>query len=183
MSKIARIFVNRIEVGTVPADLYEKIVKQAKRDWKLYVSQGFNLVAVAFRFFVDTLRLTPWLWFITSAGLAVLAPDILGDVFAALSKATPAELANEYRKAVMYGPLGVSAMLLAGMAGGFGSKYGFVDRFGEVVGERLRALLEVPAEGSIDVFIVDDEAKAGQASPAEVAAALKLRSMSSLSDE
>lgn len=183
MSKIARIFVNRIEVGTVPADLYEKIVKQAKRDWRLYVSQGFNLVAVAFRFFVVTLRLTPWLWFIASAGLVLLAPDILGEIFAALTKATPAELANEYRKAVMYGPVAVAAMLLAGMLMGFGSKYGYIDRFGEVVGERLRSLLEVPAEGTVDVFIVDDEAKAGQAGPAEVEAALTLRSMSSSTDE
>ena len=155
MSKIARVYLNDVEVGSLPAVQYQRIVKDAKRDWRLYVLQWLNIIGFSLRCAVMCLRLTPWVWFYLSIIALIFAPEELSQVITEYGQATPLEVTRAYAKMVVFGASISAVCLSIIVAIGKSHVYGYVNKFDEAIKNELRRLLEVPTEGEMMVVCSD----------------------------
>ncbi|MFC7522197.1 hypothetical protein ACFQS6_23980 [Xanthomonas populi] len=90
MSKsIARIYVNGIEVGSLPAETYQEIVKSLHKDRRLYlawaVAAAGSIVRLLLKFYSSLPSVVVGLFLL----LAVLTPDTLTGVLTDLRAAAP----------------------------------------------------------------------------------------------
>lgn len=152
---IARVFVNEIEVGALPADQYNKIVKTVRTDRRLYVAQALNYFNVAWRFLVLTLRFVPVLWFIMLVLAEIIQPSSVTDFIASMRQATPAEVNHAICWALGAG--WIFSMVVVTFCMGLGVyPTGVVDEFDGKINRHIRSLLEVPAEGTMTVIVTSD---------------------------
>lgn len=151
---VARVFVNQIEVGTLPAEQYYALVKAARRSRRIWIAQGLNLVATMLRIGVAMLRMVPFAWFVMVVVALGVAPDDLAAVINSVKVGSAEEVVGVLRQAVVIGATLTGVAITGSMAFG-GHTYGYVSRFDEFVGQRLRELMEVPAEGDVFVIVRD----------------------------
>lgn len=71
---IARVFVNDVEIGSLPADQYQHILDAARRNRRLYASQTLNIALTLFRLTTKILRSIPFLLFFIAAFIALTYP-------------------------------------------------------------------------------------------------------------
>src|SRR5690606_23880231 len=93
--------VNGIEVGTLPADMYNSIVKGVHADKRLYIVQAWNWLQAFFRFSATIVLQTCAMILMIAMGLAVFAPSFIADVFEGIQRADPAEFAAGLRTVVL----------------------------------------------------------------------------------
>lgn len=160
MTSIARVYVNQVEVGALPATQYHAVVKQARRDWRLHVLQGFNVAAVLVRFLLTSLRLVPLLWFMVAVLLGIWYPDSITEFVASFPTLSPSQVSQSFQHMLLWSTFvtGVSLMLRAALTGssaGF-QPYGYINMIDRAVSRRIREILEVPAEGDMMVTVTDD---------------------------
>lgn len=166
MTSIARVYVNHIEVGALPAAQYHAFVQQVRRDWRLHICQGLNVVGAIVRFLLTALRLVPYLWFLLATALILWQPDSITEFITALPNFTPSQLSEGFRRILAWSIFftACSSMFritLIGQFSGF-KEYGYVNVIDREVSHRIREVLEVPAEGYMRVEIVDDGAPSEQ---------------------
>ena len=149
---VARVYVNEVEVGALPELQYRQVVVDAWARWDLYGRQALNAVEVGARVAFAVVRLIPWVWFALVAIAAVLIPDQLATVFGTLAKGTPAEFVVALRSGLGGGAL-LSAVAVGGGVALGGLKFGFVNEFDGFIAQRLRQLLEEPADGRLQVRV------------------------------
>lgn len=155
MTSIARVFVNRIEVGAVPLAQYQSIEKRASRDWRLYVAQGFNLLSVSLKFAFAAMLSLPALWLVAAVAWAWLGPDSMLRTLSELGTITPESL-REGVSGLMARSVALTLAFHLLYASVFGfHRYGFKNIFEDDVNRRVREVLEVPAEGNL-FCLVDD---------------------------
>jgi len=155
MSKIAKIHINNIEVGSLPAEEYEAIVKAVKSDWRVYLSQALNILRVALRLAVTVLRLVPWAWFVLLFLAMLAAPTEVTAVISALQKASPEAITHGIQQAIIAGIVLSVAAVFVSVISGNSIAFGFVDHFNQAINQRLRYILEEPAEGDVMVIVRD----------------------------
>lgn len=163
MTSIARIYVNQVEVGALPASQYHSVVKQIRSDGRLYVLQGFNFVEVLIRFLLATFRLVPSMWFLVAVILAIWAPEAITEFVASFQKFSPSEVSQGFQRMLLWSVLfnGVALMAHVGFAAGF-QPYGYINMIDRAVSRRIREVLEVPAEGELMVTVIDDGKSANE---------------------
>lgn len=155
MERIARVYVNQVEVGSLPTDQYNSIAKEARKDVRVWISQGMNVFMATFRFVVDSLRLAPWACFLLSVLLLATSPDLLTHFFTVMATATPAEATKLYGLAVFSGSVMAIFSNLVGIAFGWQSPYGYVNEVDRVINQKVRQILEVPAVGDMTIVCVE----------------------------
>jgi hypothetical protein len=153
---IARVYVNDIEVGALPADLYKKIVKDVYADRRLYVHQAANYLWAAFRLVANSFQIIPYVYLIALFLAEVLSPSIVSTFIGVMRQATPAEMNNYIWEMLGVGLLFSMLVLLFSMTL---SKYpsGITDKFAVQINHRIRSLLEVPSEGALRVIFVSGD--------------------------
>jgi hypothetical protein len=150
---VARVYVNEVEVGSLPAVHYARVVREAWSCKGLYVMQALNIAAVVLRAALAVVRFIPWVWFLALACAAVFAPEALRETFARMSTATPTQLVDAVRQAL--DGAAVLSVVVCGTTVVLGvERFGYVNQFDEVISQRIRRILEVPAEGSMRVSVV-----------------------------
>lgn len=159
MEAIARVYVNNIEVGTIPASQYEKIRQRVRGDWRLYLLQGFNTIKVLIRFSLVAFNQIPWLWFLlTTIGVVFLSDSDWQATINAIKAMSLGDLTSYGRKALVYSwVFNMLALLLAMGFHGSASRYGFVSHFDDAVSHDLRHILEVPTEGDVMVSVTNED--------------------------
>jgi hypothetical protein len=163
---IARVYVNQVEVGSLPADQYRRIVDEVRSevngDLRLYLAQAFNLARCVARFVIFILEFVPFFCFLTLTLLALATPNALTSLLAAISQATPAEMTQGIRMALLVlGGGSTFAFLLVSLIAGHG--FGYINQFSSNIGTRIslriREILKVPADGDMMIKVRDaDEA-------------------------
>jgi hypothetical protein len=149
---IARVFVNSVEVGSLPVEQYQEIVRQTRADKRLYVGQALSALNVLFRFLVKALLMVPVFYFFLFVLLEMGGPSNVTDFITAMRQATPAEVEHAIRMMLGWG-FEFSAVLVFMAYGLGGYSTGYVDPFDVRIAGRIRSLLEVPAEGVLTVEI------------------------------
>lgn len=157
-SSVARVYLNDVEVGSLPSSQYEAIVKDARQDKRLYLRQALNVIATVLRFFINAYRYIPHAWFNLLVIVVIadsLWPGLGSDFMAALMKMTktePKASLDVFRIALFWGFAFTSFSMLLGMASG-SLTFGAVNEFDCAINRRIRAILEVPAEGQMTVVV------------------------------
>ena len=163
MTAIAKIYVNNIEVGSVPADLYLQILNRVRNDYRIKLKQALNIVGTALSIMSAAVNLIPTLCIVSVLMIGVIDPLALIETAKNLATVTPTGLRQAIVK-LLYG-CGTIALIYIGafaaLSGKF-SRYGYRDFQEEEINYRLRHLLEVPAEGGMKVCVVEDKDHAEQ---------------------
>ncbi|EAQ0916014.1 hypothetical protein EYT18_21710 [Salmonella enterica] len=152
--------VNGIEVGAMPLEQYEEIVKSVKKDWRIRV----YTVANSFGIYLKLAR-NLFLTFIRSLGvftslfmiMSLFRPDAeVAAFFREIKSATPEGMAYAFKQiTVMCIVMTVMYYLLRAIFRGE-RKYNSPSKI--AIGNRLREVMEVPTEGVVSVIFVKDGA-------------------------
>ena len=153
---IARVFVNNVEVGSLPIETYRNVVSQVKRSHLIYLRQAWNCVEVLVRLVFNFVKTVPSLALLMLVWLAFFEPQAF-DEMATLS---PREWAAWVRGScnvffIAYLFILGSQFLLTSRV------LGFINIIDAEINSRLRTLLEVPAEGEMRVVEIADDGQHG----------------------
>lgn len=162
-SSIARVYVNRIEVGTLPANTYQAIVKSVRRERRLYLSWVVAAAQACLRPAALFYKSLPS----TVVGLLLILAAIWPDVFTAfitdLKAATPAQITDALRGLLRY--LSLAFMIGFPLLTFFNrGQMHFESPFDRAISHQIRSLLEVPAEGSLTVEVITHPTEAKSSS-------------------
>ncbi|WP_058048815.1 hypothetical protein [Janthinobacterium sp. Ant5-2-1] len=159
-SSVCRVYVNQVEVGALPEQDYRSPVAEAQREVKnerrLYLAQAFNLIGCSYRVAKLTVFLLPLqLFFSVVAGL-LFAPSMMAELLEAMRHASATEVIAAMRTLVQIWVI-ITIFLLFTVAMFSGNWFGYINQFTKAVGERIslriRAILEVAADGVVEVNI------------------------------
>lgn len=157
---VFRVYVNQVEVGALPEQEYRAIVAAAthtvKDDRRLYLAQAFNLVGCIYRLAKGVALLMPLLLFFAGVAGVLAAPGVMADTLTALRQATPTEVIDAMRIIVgVFGGMTIVSLALAACFTGHG--FGYINQFKSAISERIslriRAILEVAADGDVEVHV------------------------------
>jgi hypothetical protein len=156
---IAHVYVNNIEVGALPASQYREICTRSRKTWQLYVLQVLNMIKVVLRMSFTAFRDIPWLYFFLAAlGVVCLADSEWQGIIDAVRGLSLSEALGYARKALLYGwTFNMFAHLTEILLTSSASRYGFTNHLDAAIGQELRRILEVPAEGDVMVIVINDE--------------------------
>lgn len=147
---VLRVSVNGIDVGSVPSGIYDSIVVEVRRMKWLYLAQAFAWISACIGLMGRFMGLVAVMAVVTGIGIVLISPDVTADLWAALARATPQQAAEVLRH------LAVAIIVITVVAGvvvlSFSpSGFGVVNVFDREVNRRIRALLEVPVDGTLTV--------------------------------
>lgn len=153
---IARVYVNDVDIGSLPADQYKNIVIEIRRDRRLWVAQILNLLAVAFRFVAMLMKVLPFfLFYVTLLGV-LFAPESISEIMVYIQSATPDEIVQRMRQVIVASLfLSFLIMLISSIVSGY--RYGYANQFDKDINKRIRNILEVPTEGDMRVSIISGD--------------------------
>lgn len=155
-NEIARIYVNDIEVGSLPSHVYRKIVTEAKRDKRLYFAQAMNFILVVLQLTASVFKYIPFTLILFLLLGFIAGPDILVELVRASRTASPEYVVGFIGRTLLSAACFNLTVLTAGM--GFGSlRFGYVNHFDAAISRRVKSLLEVPADGDLSVIIQSHE--------------------------
>lgn len=157
-ASVARIYVNDIEVGTLPADQYEYIVKQVKAEKRLYLLWLGGMLKLILR---PVLRYISWIPGIIAGMflvMAVLQPGDLALIIDEIRAADSMAIVEGLRMLVTFTiPVGIFYGIVRVI---FGDPDRLPDPFGDEISRYIRSELEVPTEGRMTVELVPHDARA-----------------------
>lgn len=160
-SYVCRVFVNDIEVGSIPQSDYRKIVLEASEEIKshfrlLITLQTLNITACLFKIFVRILRAAPVVLTAALLFCAYFESDQMAILLSAVQSSKSADAASILKNlsSIIFC---TTSILVMGYSIAFDNTLGFVNQFDErktqVVNYRVRSLLEVATEGRLHVEI------------------------------
>lgn len=153
---VAKVYVNNVGVGALPANQYKTIVNEIRRDRRLFVAQLLNFLAVVFRFMVINLKVLPFFLFYLMCTGVLFSPESISTILTEIQKATPDEIVLGIRQAILVSLLlTIFTLFVASLFSNY--RYGYVNQFDKGINKRIRNILEVPTEGDMSVIIVDGD--------------------------
>lgn len=154
---VARVYVNDVGVGALPADQYKTIVDEIGRDRKIYLAQALNFYGVILRGFSMLLKIVPFmLFYILCIGILFSPESISAIVLAEIQRANIDECVQTIRQIIIASiVLSIVVLICASLLSNY--RYGYVNQFDNEINKRIRDLLEVPAAGHMRVTIVDGD--------------------------
>ncbi len=157
MNSIARIYVNNIEVGTLMTSQYQDIRKQAFEDWRLYVLQSLNIIGVLLHLCIQVIRGIPMLWFLGAVLFELTAPAEAASVLKQLLQLQPTAQAH-YLGQLLWetGLMSLCLVVLPSVLGALRVP-GYLNVFDLAINRKIREILEVPAEGTMNVLVLSAE--------------------------
>jgi len=154
---IARVFVNDVEVGSLPLGTYKAILSATKKDWRLYIAQALNFLGICSSVFLRTLMVIPAMLSVVLVISIFCFPSLLIENIAYLKGMPISDLFSGLRTffwrfwfICYFGVLPITMFIPY-----FRNGVGFKNHFGAKIGREIRQLLEVPSEGDIKVIYVD----------------------------
>jgi len=160
-SNVFRVFVNKVDVGALPEQDYRSIISEitseVKKDRRLILAQALNFVLCLLRFSTTLMRIVPVIIFAPLAVTLLIAPEMVTEMITVMRTATPADITNGLRLIMITFFL---PSLMIGISFVFvftGHRFGYINQFENAINERIslrvRAILEVPAEGEVEVHV------------------------------
>lgn len=153
ISDVARVYVNTIEVGSIPLQDYLDMRKMAFRDYKNYIAQTFNYLYTAFIVVNRIIMSVPAIWFTVALIFALFDTSIITDFFSLVQSNTPQQNTDLFiyilNRSLMLSSL--LTLLMFPLTGCDLNRYGFQDKFQLSVARKLMKELEVPALGKIEI--------------------------------
>ncbi|EOZ8645555.1 hypothetical protein ACQWTT_001306 [Acinetobacter baumannii] len=153
LSDVARVYVNNVEVGSIPLPDYLQMMHVAKRDYKIYIAQALNCLYTFYFIFNKIVLSIPTIWFILALFFAVFDSNLITEFFTLIQTNTPVEN-KELLIYILKSSLILSFCVFLinfPIVGGDLTKFGFQNKFKLSVANKLMQILEVPALGEIRI--------------------------------
>jgi hypothetical protein len=145
-----KVQVNDVTVGSISDAAYAKVRHAVFFDIRTHVAQLMNFCSIVNRL-IDYLFLSiPLVVFWGGVACYLFFPSTFAEVLDTIRKVTPAEVSAAISHIVKL--LSAIAVLVIGVHTMLGHRFGFINRFDEGCNDRLRQLVECPAEGRITLF-------------------------------
>ncbi|MBC3214778.1 hypothetical protein [Serratia fonticola] len=156
MNGVAIIKVNDIDVGAMPEEQYQSIVRAVKKGWRNWILFAFSLFRYVFKianvflnYFIKTIAVLVVFFLISSA----LSPENVTAFISSLNIATPADITAVLRD-VSYLSLQISVLSFSVKCFFLrDSKFTYVSPFENAINNKIRAVMEVPANGYVTITI------------------------------
>ncbi|MGL4355133.1 MAG: hypothetical protein ACRCTP_14810 [Aeromonas popoffii] len=155
--QVAKVYLNGIEIGSVPVAQHKIMLADARRRPSLYVRQAINTGLVALNLLARILRYMTAIWLLMFLVATLAFPQALGEwlqgVMAGLAQANAAELGRGLQVWVLCSFVFAALALLIEFVMVAGPNwYGRRNVFEEEVSFQLRRELEAPAHGKVHVL-------------------------------
>lgn len=152
MTEVARIRVNGVEVGSLPAEQYRQIHRQPYRDWEAYLSQLWVALDVCYRTLLYSFACLPVL-VVFIIGISALAPGQLSEMADFFRTATSAEVERfvQISFAYSWALVAFGFVICCVLTGAMRQRLGCRNVFREHADYRVRQVLEVSAKGEVSV--------------------------------
>ncbi|MCF6783707.1 hypothetical protein [Stutzerimonas stutzeri] len=151
-ASIARIYVNDIEVGSLPTETYNEIAKKVRKNRRLYLAWVLAFAEALLRILVRFYGSLPSVFVGLFLLCAAVSPETFTSVVAELKAASPEAITEGVRKLLGFISIVVSVTLPFVLAL-FPGYARFQSPFEQAVSREIRGLLEVPTEGALRVDI------------------------------
>ncbi|EMA2595200.1 hypothetical protein U2H31_006377 [Pseudomonas aeruginosa] len=153
-SSIARVHVNGIEVGTLPADTYHQIVKTVRHTRRLYLAWALAAAGLVLRKVFQYIRAMPAALAGALFILLMVSPESFTQLLIDTRAAEPEEITQALRW--VFHLIGVMAIIaLPTMAIFAPRSWQIQNPFDSEISRQIRQLLEVPSEGDLMVEIIE----------------------------
>lgn len=151
-SSIARVHVNGIEVGTLPADTYHQIVKSVKHSRRLYLAWALSACSMVLRKAWKYISGIPAALIGFLFIVLMVSPESFTYLLDGLRAAEPEEITQNLRKVVEW--IGTMAVIVLPITAVFTPQsWRFPNPFDREISRRIRQMLEVPTEGEVMIVI------------------------------
>jgi|GEM_PF-1828292 len=151
MSSVARVYLNDVEVGSLPATDYRSIVANTKKDWKLYFLQVLILMKAVLNIIAFGFRAIPAFLLLAIVLGVVFFPEQVTENLEALSKFTIGEIVEGAQNLFVSIWIITSILTPAFLMTWRPNSFGFYDVFDDKVNQEIRKILEVPTTGNLTV--------------------------------
>lgn len=151
MSSIAHVYLNDVEVGSLPAADYKRIVSKAKKDWKLYVLQALILMKVVLKIIVFGARSISAFLFLAITLAVVFFPEQVTETLQQLRNYPIDEIVKGAQNVFIWIWTFTSFFAPALLMVWRRNLFGYYDVFDERISQEIRQILEVPATGNLSV--------------------------------
>lgn len=149
-ASIARIYVNNIEVGSIPASTYRDIDKRVRQSKRLYLAWVLAYSGLILRKLAVFFGAMPAMLIGALILLLALSPETFTDFVGELMAAEPAAITQRLRNAV--GAIATLAVFVFPFSALIRPRSWLVDNpFKVETSRRIRQLLEVPSEGDMKI--------------------------------
>lgn len=155
-SNVATVYLNGIGIGSLPISQHRTMLAEARRDPRLYLHQGGNLLYMAVTLLGKGIGNVPKLWAMALVAGVIFAPKQMAGLVE-LSQAQLPQLSGEQvvtgLQSLLSNSLIVSylVLLLEFVMFPQATRYGYRDVFNDAVGFALRKEFEAPAHGKVEV--------------------------------
>lgn len=162
--RVVSVFLNGIEIGSLPNVQYKAMLEKTRSDYWLYFGQGLNVLLVMMNLIARTFyfAIMGWLIFLFLGIMAIPAEmgDLVQNILVRLPQATPTSLGSTLQQFAFASLVwGIMATMIEYATTASAGRYGYRDVFTEAVNFQLRRELEAPAEGVVSVLLLDKETR------------------------
>lgn len=155
-TSIARVWVNDIEVGSLPLATYKDVQASLKREKRLYFAFAWEFLCALFRAFFALFRNVPWVTFALFMAMAVFDPASFTGLIADLRTADPESVTKGVRVLLQTSFL-ITFLCIFMAVLTAGRKFGFKNPFEAALSRRIRSLLEVPTDGELMIMVIEEQ--------------------------
>ncbi|WP_148709737.1 hypothetical protein, partial [Pseudomonas syringae group genomosp. 3] len=141
-SSIARIHVNGVEVGSLPAEVYNSMVSTARQDRRLYLAYAFRGVGLIVRLLARSIVAVPGFLLLAFSFLVLVDPASTTDLITSLRAATPEEIAAYFKATLVFTWVWTVVLLPALLALFCPSQIAFDNPYTDSVNQRVSSMLE-----------------------------------------
>lgn len=147
---IARVYVNDVEVGSIPASHYLMISDSVRSDRNVHLIQVRNICVTAWRLVMESVCQVPWVVAVIFMAGAVANPEAIVALIGEFQNRTPVEIAKAIQK------LSIIGFVLALVSSGIyfaltGRDIKYRNAYDDEINRKVCAELEVPTEGIMKV--------------------------------
>lgn len=148
---IARVYLNDVEIGSMPIAQYKTIVADVKTDYRLYILQAWVVLKGAVNITFSCFHGVAMSSLLLLSLLVVFFPEDLIASITELKNYSLVDIVETSRTVFIY--LWIFTSLLMPLLLAFSSKpvYGIYNCFNNKINYEIRRLLEVPTEGNLNV--------------------------------
>lgn len=158
-SSIVRVHVNGIEVGSLPAKTYHAIVKDVRRDRRLYLAWTLSATHLVLRKLFQLFSAIPTIIVGLIILMALFSPELFTQLLVGLRTSEPEAIAQGLRKLIT--TIATVAAFAFPLSAIFApSHWRIQNPFASAISRKIRQVLEVPAEGELMVEIIEQPSKA-----------------------
>ena len=149
---VAKVYINSVQVGSIPLEHYEKIKKFAYKDKKNYILQIFNTIKFLASLTVKAIQFLPFFWLLILFYCILFDQQALTQFIAFLKENSPERIVQFIKDMVSVGLFFVIFYVLLETVLLMNS-FGYENAFQSSIERNVLQLLEIPERGNVFIQV------------------------------